>query len=850
LQETPCLLVLDNVEAASGIGENPPILNDGERDEMRRFLQGVCPRNGATRLLVTSRREEPWLGVNTEAVEVRGLGKDAWDELALAVLRASGLDPVLAGKAADPAWQQGFDALLQALGGHPLALQIILPHLKDRHPDGVLRGLSEGDRSLDGTLPEGASERERTLAGCVNYSFAALPEGVRALAPLLACFREWVDAEQLAALCNEEGVPAAARGTTAEAWAGVLREVAATGLVRQQAPNLYRLSPLLPWFLRSSLSEGESEGLERATIRYHQKLAYTLTDTLRKQEAENAVAIFAVSQASIYHALDLARRAPAYEEALTLFDCLGDFYSLSGQHARSAMLLEALRKEVPPPPPREAAPGHARLYLALTLRRGNKLLAAGDLAGAEKCYKEVLDAAPNVDEFTGAIYFNLGRVAEERHKLDEAEDWYRKSLDVRRRLGHWDLAQPYKALGDLARERHRLEDAAHWYGEALQSALDRGDPRGEADSHYHLGVVAQEQHKLDEAERRYGLALGVRLRLRDTEGTAHVYHQLGMLAQERHDLEQAEQWYRKSLELRLQSAGEQEAAKTYHQLGLVAKERSRLAEAEDWFRKSLEMELRLANEHGAAMTYVELGEVATAQRDWDRADECYNKALEVFRRLRSEKYVAETYSGLGRLWRARQNPVAAKEWVDKALEISLRIGDKHSTAHNYLSLSAITQEVGDVAAGEDAANKALEAFVSLGDDYGAALAHNNLGALAAARENNEQAVTHFLAALEVFKRVDDRPRMAPASFNLAAVMAALGDAECVKFFLFATSLFFNLEDSESAGRAIDGLVWAMSTLGIPYGDVEQAWQRLRRAPVPVELRELILSRLNGAEEGE
>jgi hypothetical protein len=198
LQEKACLLLLDNAEAVCGLGEQHALLSDAEREDLRRFLREVCPPQGATRLLVTSRREEPWLGLNTEALEVDGLGEEAADELALAVLRNSIGAGDLEGKLADTAWQRGYDTLLKELGGHPLALQIVLPHLKDHPPAEVFRSLNEGAKWLDGRLADDVSDRERTLAGCINYSFDALPEPTRKLLSVLAYFREWAEPGLLA----------------------------------------------------------------------------------------------------------------------------------------------------------------------------------------------------------------------------------------------------------------------------------------------------------------------------------------------------------------------------------------------------------------------------------------------------------------------------------------------------------------------------------------------------------------------------------------------------------------------------------------------------------------------------
>jgi hypothetical protein len=371
LQETPCLLVLDNLEAVCGLGEQPALLNETEREEFRRFLRTVCPPGGATRLLLTSRREEPWLGLNTEALEVGGLGAEAAGELALAVLRHRIGPAGVEERLTDAAWQKDYDALLTELGGHPLALQIILPHLQSRPPAEVRRSLSAGARWLDGRLPDGGSDRERTLAGCINYSFAALPEATRALLPVVAYFREWADAEQLAHLSAEEGVPAPARGVTAARWTAILVQAQATGLVKRGGTSLFKLHPLLPWFLHSVLREDEATALQTAARRHFARLASALSAALEGEEGAGAVRLFDVSRASLFNALTLARQGRAGGEVASLYGCLSAFLDLASQHGQLEALRDALIAEWRPATALDPRSDQGRFWLTLQLHRAN-----------------------------------------------------------------------------------------------------------------------------------------------------------------------------------------------------------------------------------------------------------------------------------------------------------------------------------------------------------------------------------------------------------------------------------------------------------------------------------------------
>ena len=65
-------------------------------------------------------------------------------------------------------------------------------------------------------------------------------------------------------------------------------------------------------------------------------------------------------------------------------------------------------------------------------------------------------------------YHQLGMTAQDRGRLDEAEDWYRKSLAIKEELGDRPgMARSYHQLGMTAQDRGRLDEAEDWYRKSL-----------------------------------------------------------------------------------------------------------------------------------------------------------------------------------------------------------------------------------------------------------------------------------------------------------------------------------------------------------------------------------------------
>ena len=62
-----------------------------------------------------------------------------------------------------------------------------------------------------------------------------------------------------------------------------------------------------------------------------------------------------------------------------------------------------------------------------------------------------------------STYHQLGITAQDRGRLDEADDWYRKSLTIKEELGNLPgMALTYGQLGLLAEDRQQPRQALDW----------------------------------------------------------------------------------------------------------------------------------------------------------------------------------------------------------------------------------------------------------------------------------------------------------------------------------------------------------------------------------------------------
>src|SRR5919198_4212362 len=268
-----------------------------------------------------------------------------------------------------------------------------------------------------------------------------------------------------------------------------------------------------------------------------------------------------------------------WEEARVIAWPLKDYWAACGldEEARAWTDRVQLATEDPDGSPPKLDTPAGDLWQFITVEQANWQLRAMRLDDAEHNYHRILHmlqaqrTSPQQQSSIATISHNLGVVAYSRRRLEEAEDWYRKSLALR------------EDLGDLS---------------------------GMADSYYQLGWAAQDQGRLGEAEGCYRKSLAIYEGLGDRPHIADSYHQLGMVAHHRRRLGEAEDWYRKSLGIREGLGDQPRLATDYHQLGMVAQARGRLGEAEDWYRKSLGIREGLGDQPRLATDYHQLGMVA------------------------------------------------------------------------------------------------------------------------------------------------------------------------------------------------------------------------------------------------
>jgi tetratricopeptide (TPR) repeat protein len=587
LAELRVLLVWDNFESVREMPDpasaTPP-LDEAGCAALKNFLEWVRDHS-ASAVIITSRAREGWLG-QVRRIEVGGLNRAEAAEYAGHLLA-----PYPAAQARRE--RRSFGELLEWLDGHPLAMRLTLPRLDTTEPAGLLA-------ALRGTTPLPAQDtpdagRSTSLPASITYSYAHLAEQTRRLLPAVSLFHGVTDENTLTIFSAMEGAPARFAGASKQEWTAVLEDAARVGLLTGLGAGMYRIHPALPGYLAAGWHAGDPDGYNQERVACEQALCTAgaafslwLRGQIGSGDAALAYAIIGLQRRTLGAMLGHALDCHAWDQAEGIVRALDAYWETRGlggeADAWADRILDATAgpDQTPPEPART-------LWLHTTITQATRQENAGQPDQAGQTYQHALaylQGQPETEWTRGsiaAIYHQLGMTAQDRGRLDEAEDWHRKSLTIEEELGNRPgMASTYHELGITAQTRGRLDQAEDWYRKALAIDEELGNRPGMAFTYHQLGITAQTRGRLDEAEDWYRKSLAIKEELGNRSSMASTYHQLGSTAQDRGRLDQAEDWYRKALTIEEELRNQPEMALTYGQLGLLAEARQQPGQALDW----------------------------------------------------------------------------------------------------------------------------------------------------------------------------------------------------------------------------------------------------------------------------
>ena len=239
-RENRFLIVWDNFEVVRGIPGTSiaATLSSDDQALLKTFLAKL--RGGETKVIITSRSDEDWLEVtNRYEIPLGGLqGEERWDYCEV-ILRDLGL--TIDRKDAD------LVTLMNLLGGHPLAMRVILPRLAKLRASSLIQALRS---NLSALSPSGDPAQDRLFA-TLGFVEQSLPDDLRPLLVPLSLHERFVDADYLEIMASQVD-----ESWTREKIDRFFAVLAVAGLLNDRGQGIFEMHPALTGFLRATYPPG------------------------------------------------------------------------------------------------------------------------------------------------------------------------------------------------------------------------------------------------------------------------------------------------------------------------------------------------------------------------------------------------------------------------------------------------------------------------------------------------------------------------------------------------------------------------------------------------------------------
>lgn len=559
LQETPTLVILDNLESL----QPQPLreLLDGAKDWSE---VGDCRVLLTTRMLNFHHPDYPTEGsLRHRSLPLGGLAQE--DALAYFQKLMEFPPP----PQFDLPQREVLERLFKLVDFHPLSIGLLARQLKMRRP----AELGERLEALVAQTPD------NPLLASLNLSLERLDDEAQQLLPRLGVFQGGA-LEDLLLLVTE---------FSEEQWQALRPTLEATGLIQPEhlsdfcVPYLKFHPTLAPALWSRLSSEAQIE-----LLACHRKQYYLLSASLYDEDIPYPYKVRDITRRELPNllyavngALDVGEEWAV--EFVSFINKLIDYLRLN----RDRDVLYERAKQV------DGTIGSQAWYLVRS-NFGEQLFSDGRYQDAAQVFNEILVELSEQPSYKHCYTLTqLGRCLAEQGQVKQAIALYCQGLVVATQLkasNHvkrliatlkTDLADAFKEIGDYGKARIAYE-------QSLTLAQEFGDARGEAVVNGQLGTLALFQDNIAEAKQRYSEALTKFQRLNEPAEEAVFWHNLGMVYQKAEQWKAAEEAYREATRIRESRGNLPGLAQTWNNLALVTESVGKSVAAEAWYRKAID----------------------------------------------------------------------------------------------------------------------------------------------------------------------------------------------------------------------------------------------------------------------
>ena len=686
LKQTSCLLIWDNFESVAGFSdENDGLCSPEEQQALTRFLKAL--RSGKSYVLITSRREEKWLDINYQLLEISGLVRPDAEALGNRILDTAGVNR----RQLPPEYLELFDLL----GGHPLSLRVVLPHLKTQSPNQLIDALRRG---LDTFVGKSEDGHDKSLLVSLDCSFNCLSEKAQRHLLFLSFFFKRVNVGWLSSFSSGELNPDYKKAYQSvfgeilnlEEWLNISGEAVEAGLLQSLVGVSFGLHPILPWYLHRRLKSlchlrnlevtplsQTNDNIFIKNLRNEILLSYTqFVHSFESFTEDKILVIYKAEEPNLLQYLNYSIQEKKWISSEIIFKALRKLYDFSSRQIEFQLLLKHVLTKIGLNFDEVVQEGNGLLRFWSYIRNleAYESFKQGDLVYSKSICEEIIQKisklkSPNFDGEVSIFLHTLGLIFEEEREFDKAIKLYKKSLKYCVEPSDTsDKALIYHQLGNVFIKKEDFDKAISYYKKAIKNH-HKHDLYSIAIEHYQLGMVFHEKCMFEEAIKYYTDSLNTFKNLLQENSTriADVYNQLGSVYLSCNEIDKAQEYFFHSLKIREDNDDHYNAIDLYHNLAALSWEKDCFDDSITYCNKALNIleTKNIGNLYNKADFYHLLGLMNYEKENFDASVHYYNHACLIYSQYQDWKNTSRSFL----FWGITLN---AKGYYDDALIILLQ----------------------------------------------------------------------------------------------------------------------------------------------------------------------------------
>ncbi|MFQ6057383.1 MAG: tetratricopeptide repeat protein [Anaerolineae bacterium] len=459
------------------------------------------------------------------------------------------------------------------------------------------------------------------------------------------------------------------RGSKYEFSHELIREVACQSM---SGARRQRLHQRVGETLEAEYQDRLDEVVDRLAYHFTQGGVRDKALTYSIRAGDKARTLYANEKAIEHYqrALQLAEEA---EDLSTIYEGLGDVYTLLGKHELAVQSYQAVLDCNGSRLGKRRAAEIQRKIGRVYERSGQYDLALSHLLAG----KEILATdgpsleMARLDDGRALIYIRQGRYG-------EAIELCEHNLAAIERLtqggdGRRELAWAYNTLGSAYLYQGHYQQAIEHFQRSLALKEELGDALGRATLYNNLGVVHYYRGDYDQANRYYQRGFEIKKKIGDIYGLAISCTNLGLILYHRRDYAQALQHLSEAVRICQDIEAEWLLPEAHRIMAQVYLALGDVAQAQAHGQTALEIAERLGNEVFVGVAHRVLGRIAAlGQREWEKAKAHFARSIEIFESLPNEHELGKSCYEYGLALKEQGDGEGAREQLSRAIEIFAR----------------------------------------------------------------------------------------------------------------------------------------------------------------------------------